>query len=74
MWQKVYMFVLTVSLLVILVFVVLQPWLWKLYFGVDFPVAIEGLNWILTAIIAILSVAAALYGILVYQALRQQLY
>ena len=68
------MFVLTVSLLVILVFVVLQPWLWKLYFGVDFPVAIEGLNWILTAIIAILSVAAALYGILVYQALRQQLY
>lgn len=74
MWQKVYMFVLTVSLLVILVFVVLQSWLWKLYFGVDFPVAIEGLNWILTAIIAILSVAAALYGILVYQALRQQLY
>ena len=74
MWQKVYRFVLTVSLLVILVFVVLQPWLWKLYFGVDFPVAIEGLNWILTAIIAILSVAAALYGILVYQALRQQLY
>ncbi len=42
--KKVYMFVLTVSLLVILVFVVLQPWLWKLYFGVDFPVAIEGLN------------------------------
>ena len=74
MWQKVYMFVLTVSLLVILVFVVLQSWLWKLYFGVDFPVAIEGLNWILTAIIAILSVAAALYGILVYQARRQQLY
>lgn len=73
MWQKVYLVILTVLLLVILVFVIVQPWLWKLYFGVDFPMAIQGLDWILIAMIAILSAGAALYGILVYQALRQAL-
>jgi len=73
MWQKIVLIAFGFLLLVILVFVLVQPWLWKLYFGVDFPVAIEGLNWIFTAIIALLSVGAAAYGILVYQSLKQSL-